>query len=80
MIALIAIRPIRGKTFILLFEQSPFSQTISFMILPITSSMMYLYYFFDIRVDQLMVLTISTIDSPSTNYQRILTALVMTQI
>jgi len=41
---------------------------------------MYLYYFFDIRVDQLMVLTISTIDSPSTNYQRILTALVMTQI
>ena len=39
MIALIAIRPIRGKTFILLFEQSPFSQTISFMILPITSSM-----------------------------------------
>ena len=39
MIALIAIRPIRGKTFILLFEQSPFSQTISLMILPITSSM-----------------------------------------
>ena len=39
MIALIAIRPIRGKTFILLFEQSPLSQTISFMILPITSSM-----------------------------------------
>ena len=30
---------------------------------------MYLYYFFDIRVDQLMVLTISTIDSPSTYYQ-----------
>jgi len=41
---------------------------------------MYLYYFFDIRVDQLMVLTISTIDSPSNSYQRILTALVMTQI
>ena len=39
MIALIAIKPIRGKTFILLFEQSPFSQTISFMILPITFSM-----------------------------------------
>ena len=80
MIALIAIRPIRGKTFILLFEQSPFSQTISFMILPITSSMNVSFHFFDIRVDQLMVLTISTIDSPSTNYQRILTALVMTQI
>ena len=29
---------------------------------------MYLYYFFDIRVDQLMVLTISTIDSPSNSY------------
>ena len=41
---------------------------------------MYLYYFFDIRVDQLMVLTISTIDSPSTDYECILTALVMTQI
>ena len=41
---------------------------------------MYLYYFFDIRMDQLMVLTISTIDSLSTDYQRILTALVMTQI
>ena len=39
MIALIAIRPIRGKTLIFLFEQSPFSQTISFMILPIDSSM-----------------------------------------
>ena len=65
MIALIAIRPIRGKTFILLFEQSPFSQTISFMILPITSSMK---YFFDIRVDQLNVLTISTINSPSASY------------
>ena len=33
---------------------------------------MYLEYFFDIRVDQLIVLTISTIDSPSTDYQRIL--------
>ena len=43
MIALIAIRPIRGKTFILLFEQSPFSQTISFMILPITSSMKWIF-------------------------------------
>ena len=32
---------------------------------------MYLYYFFDIRVDQLNVLTISTIDSPSTDYLRI---------
>ena len=41
---------------------------------------MYLYYFFDIRVDQLMVLTISTIDSPSTDYKHILTALVMRQI
>ena len=41
---------------------------------------MYLYYFFDIRVDQLNVLTISTIDSPSTAYQCILTALVVTQI
>ena len=54
MIALITKKPIRDKTFILLFEQSPFSQTISFMILPITSCMMYLYHFFDIRVDQLM--------------------------
>ena len=41
---------------------------------------MYLYYFFDIRVDQLNVLTISTIDPPSNSYQRIFTALVMTQI
>ena len=41
---------------------------------------MYLYYFFDIRVDQLNVLTISTIDPTSNSYQRILTALVMTQI
>ena len=41
---------------------------------------MYLYYFFDIRVDQLNVLTISTNDSPSIAYQRIITALVMTQI
>ena len=41
---------------------------------------MYLYYFFDIRVDQLNVLTISTIDSPLTDYQYIFTALVMTQI
>jgi len=81
MIALIVTRPIRGKTFNLLFEQSPFSQTISFMILPITSSMKcILKYFFDIRVDQLNVLTISTIDSPSTSYQCYLTALVMTQI
>ena len=70
MIALIAIRPIRGKTFILLFEQSPFSQTISFMILPITSSMKCNFrYFFDIRVDQLMVLTISTIDSLSADIE-----------
>ena len=41
---------------------------------------MYLYYFFDIRVDQLNVLTISTIDSPSIIQQGVLTALVMTQI
>ena len=70
MIALITIRPIRGKTFIFLFEQSPFSQTISFMILPITSSMKCIFTtFFDIRVDQLNVLTISTIDSKSNFYQ-----------
>ncbi len=41
---------------------------------------MYLYYFFDIRVDQLNVLTISTNDSPLTSYQCNLTALVMSQI
>ena len=62
MIALIAIKPIRGKTFILFFEQSPFSQTISFMILPITSSMSVFTILFDIRVNQLNALSISTID------------------
>ena len=36
--------------------------------------------YFDIWVDQFNALTISTIDSPSTSYQRNFTALVMIQI
>ena len=51
MIAFTVIKPNKGKNFIFLFEQSPFSQTNSFMILPINSSMISLKYFFGIEVD-----------------------------
>ena len=51
MIAFTVIKLIKGKTFIFLFEQSPFSQTNSFMILPINSSINFLEYFFGIEVD-----------------------------
>ena len=51
MIAFTVIKLIKGKTFIFLFEQSPFSQTNSFMVLPINSSKISLEYFFGIEVD-----------------------------